>query len=142
MYLDTNFKKPVESEDSTEFDSVDNSQWFRSGNEYYVNSYFNIVTETFFQEPTLRFSEKIFKPIIYKLPFILYSTPFSLRQLRSLGYKTFGDFIDESYDEITDSEERIRVLNREVKRLCSLSLKEIHKWYIDMKEILIYLKLF
>ena len=61
-----------------------------------------------------------------------------MKHLRSLGYKTFHPFIDESYDEITDSEERMRVLNREVKRLCSLSLKEIHKWYIDMKEILIY----
>ena len=109
-----------------------------SGEEFYLDSYFNIVTETEYIEPTLRFSEKIFKPIIYKQPFILYSVPFLLKHLRSLGYKTFHPFIDESYDEITDSEERMRVLNREVKRLCSLSLKEIHKWYIDMKEILIY----
>ena len=109
-----------------------------SGEEFYLDSYFNIVTETEYIEPTLRFSEKIFKPIIYKQPFILYSVPFLLKHLRSLGYKTFHPFIDESYDEITDSEERMRVLNREVKRLCSLSLKEIHKWYIDMKEILLY----
>lgn len=109
-----------------------------SGEEFYLDSYFNIVTETEFIEPTLRFSEKIFKPIIYKQPFILYSVPFLLKHLRSLGYKTFHPFIDESYDEIEDNGERIRVLNQEVKRLCSLSLEEIHEWYSDMKEILIY----
>ena len=136
LYLDTNFKKPSESEDSTGFDSVSNSQWFKSGNEYYVDSYFNIVTETFFEEPALRFSEKIYKPIIYRQPFILYSTPFSLRQLRSVGYKTFGDFIDESYDEIQDHEKRLDALNEEVKRLCSLSLDELHNQYVKMKDIL------
>ena len=136
LYLDTNFKKPSESEDSTGFDSVSNSQWFNSGNEYYVDSYFNIVTETFFEEPTLRFSEKIYKPIIYRQPFILYSTPFSLRQLRSVGYKTFGDFIDESYDEIQAHEKRLDALNEEVKRLCSLSLDELHNQYVKMKDIL------
>ena len=136
LYLDTNFKKPSESEDSTGFDSVSNSQWFNSGNEYYIDSYFNIVTETFFEEPALRFSEKIYKPIIYRQPFILYSTPFSLRQLRSVGYKTFGDFIDESYDEIQDHEKRLDALNEEVKRLCSLSLDELHNQYVKMKDIL------
>ena len=109
-----------------------------SGEEFYLDSYFNIVTETEFAAPTLRLSEKIFKPVIYKQPFILYSIPFLLKHFRSLGYKTFHPFIDESYDEIEDNEERIGVLNQEVKRLCSLSLEEIHERYSDMKEILIY----
>ena len=61
-----------------------------------------------------------------------------MKHFRSLGYKTFHPSIDESYDEIEDNEERIRVLNQEVKRLCSLSLEEIHEWYSGMKEILIY----
>ena len=71
-------------------------------------------------------------------PFILYSTPYTLKYLRSLGYKTFGNFIDESYDEIEDNEKRIQILNKEVKRLCNLSLKELHKNYIDTKDILLY----
>ena len=58
-FLDTDFK----SEDD-QFNSVAIQNGFESGNEYYINSYFNIVTETFFYENTSRFSEKIFKPII------------------------------------------------------------------------------
>ena len=30
------------------------------------------------------------------------------------------------------------ILNKEVKRLCNLSLKELHKNYIDTKDILLY----
>ena len=66
----------------------------------------------------------------------LISKPFSLRQMRSVGYKTFGDFIDESYDEIQDHEKRLDALNEEVKRLCSLSLDELHNQYVKMKDIL------
>ena len=56
--------------------------------------------------------------------------------MRSVGYKTFGDFIDESYDEIQDHEKRLDALNEEVKRLCSLSLDELHNQYVKMKDIL------
>ena len=61
LFLDTDFK----SEDDA-FNSGQDSEWFESGNEFYINSYFNIVTETFFYENTSRFSEKNIYPIIYK----------------------------------------------------------------------------
>lgn len=32
-------------------------------------------------------------------PFIVYGSPFTLKSLRELGFKTFSPFIDESYDE-------------------------------------------
>ena len=108
------------------------------GDIFYNNSYFSIVTETCFYEDTIFLSEKTFKSIIHLHPFILYSTPYTLKHLRSLGYKTFGNFIDESYDEIENNEERIQILNKEVKRLCNLSLQQLHKNYIDTKDILLY----
>ena len=131
LFLDTDFK----SEDEA-FNSVADSEWFESGNEFYINSYFNIVTETFFYENTSRFSEKIFKPIIYKQPFLLYSTPFSLRKLKKMGYKTFDSIIDESYDDIEDNKKRLKALNDEVKRLCSISIFEWHYQYKDIEKIL------
>ena len=131
LFLDTDFK----SEDDA-FNSVADSEWFKSGNEYYINSYFNIVTETFFYENTSRFSEKIFKPIIYKQPFLLYSTPFSLKKLKKMGYKTFDGIIDESYDDIEDNKKRLQALNDEVKRLCNISIFEWHYQYKDIEKIL------
>ena len=43
-------------------------------------------------------------------PFVIVGNAYSLKMLKQLGYKTFGNVICEDYDEITDSEERMREL--------------------------------
>jgi hypothetical protein len=65
-------------------------------------------------------------------------TPFSLAKLREVGFKTFSPYIDESYDEETDNDKRFFMILDEVKRLCNMTKKEIHKWYYEMEDILIY----
>jgi hypothetical protein len=61
----------------------------------YEDSYFSIVSETcFFENVGRAFTEKTFKPILYKHPFILIAHPNSLELLRSLGYRNFHPFID------------------------------------------------
>jgi hypothetical protein len=67
---------------------------------YYPSHYYNtdvsIVSETTQMEffPT----EKIYKSLMLGHPFILYSGKDALAKLRELGFKTFGNVIDESYD--------------------------------------------
>lgn len=75
----------------------------------FYDSYLHICPETFQYKRAGRvfFSEKIFKPIMYMQPFTLIGEPYGLRTLREMGYETFGDIIDESYDEIDDNQERI-----------------------------------
>ena len=58
---------------------------------YYENTYFSIVSETnFFGEfgEGIFASEKIFRPILKKHPFIIVSRPNTLNILRQIGYKT------------------------------------------------------
>lgn len=59
-------------------------------------------------------SEKLFRSIIYKRPFIRFGMPNGLKVLQSWGFKTFdGILFDESYDDIDDSFERIdHILNQ------------------------------
>jgi hypothetical protein len=83
-------------------------------------------------------SEKPFKVIAQLTPFIIVSTPFYMKKLRELGFKTFSPWIDESYDEEENHEKRMIMLSEEIKRLCTMSLEEIHKWYYEMKDILLY----
>jgi hypothetical protein len=45
------------------------------------------------------FSEKVSRPLATGKPFVLLSGKGSLRLLRSWGFETFGDIIDESYDD-------------------------------------------
>ncbi len=118
----------------------------------YENTYFSLVTETSF--PFKRFhygvfenaitdvgrilSEKIFKPIAMKHPFIVVSNPRTLELLRTLGYKTFSPWIDESYDLIEDDAERLLAIAKETKRLCDLSTQELTEFLINCKEICEY----
>jgi len=73
----------------------------------FYHSYLHIVCETFVSH--VFFSEKTYKPIKYFQPFVLINGQYSLQYLRGLGYKTFGGYIDESYDHEPDNEKRIEM---------------------------------
>jgi len=64
-------------------------------------SFLHVVSETVWQDK-IHFTEKVFKPIVMHQPFVVLQAPGSLEYLRSYGFKTFGDFWDESYDRIVD----------------------------------------
>lgn len=66
-----------------------------------------VVTETVYRGNRKHLTEKTFKPICLKMPFVLTSTAGSLEYLRSYGFKTFGTVWDESYDLETDDDLRI-----------------------------------
>ena len=112
-------------------------QWSNFSHQY-KRIYFNIVTESCYNEDCIYMSEKIFKPISNLVPFIIVSTPFFLKKLREIGYKTFHPWINESYDEEVDNDKRFFMILDEIKRLCSMSKEEIHKWYYEMEDILLY----
>lgn len=112
-------------------------------NEYYENSYFSVVSETtFFTNEwyhSARFlSEKTFKAIAMKHPFILVSVPKSLEILRIMGYRTFSPMIDESYDNEPDDAKRMLMIVNEIERLSKLSEEELKKFLIDVKAICDY----
>jgi hypothetical protein len=51
-------------------------------------------------------SEKIFKPLAFQHPFIVYGSEGTLRYLQSLGFETFDNLWDESYDAVTSDSAR------------------------------------
>jgi GTPase involved in cell partitioning and DNA repair len=65
------------------------------------------VLETIFDGPKIHLTEKILRPIACGHPFILAAGPGSLEYLRSYGFKTFAPWIDESYDNETNSVRRL-----------------------------------
>lgn len=96
----------------------------------------HIVTETVFYYNKLHLTEKIFKPITHRRPFILVAAPGNLNYLKSYGFKTFDRWIDESYDNETDPGKRIEMIVGEIKKLCSLSMPELKIMHEEMKEVL------
>jgi hypothetical protein len=70
--------------------------------------YFNLVLESDFDFPTLMTSEKVIRPLMLGMPFVLGSTPGHLAYIRSLGFRTYNDIWDESYDLEEDKHKRLR----------------------------------
>lgn len=103
----------------------------------YSNSYFSIVTETnFYKNQPGRFvSEKVFKPIAQRHPFVLVSVPRTLELLRELGYKTFSPWIDESYDLETDDNKRLLMIVREIERLSNLTPDKLTVYLNNVRDI-------
>jgi hypothetical protein len=99
---------------------------------------FHIVTETIFYDSKLHLTEKIFKPIVARRPFILAAAPGNLAYLKGYGFKTFDKWIDESYDLEQDHDKRIAMIVDEIEKLCKLSPEELQTVYTEMREVLEY----
>lgn len=98
----------------------------------------HIVTETVFYQDKLHLTEKIFKPIVNKRPFILAGAPGNLEYLRSYGFKTFSKWIDESYDCELDPQKRLSMIVQEVEKICLLPDSQLDAMYKDMQDIVNY----
>lgn len=75
---------------------------------YYQQSLVSIVTETNFYDNEISLTEKSFKPTKEMHPFIIAGVKGVLKGMHELGFKTFAEFWDESYDDIDDPTERMR----------------------------------
>jgi len=87
------------------------------------DSFWHVVTETVFYYDKLHLTEKIFKPIVMKQPFMLVAAPGNLAYLKSYGFKTFDSIIDESYDQIQDPDSRIDAVVNQLVWYCTLSVE-------------------
>jgi len=102
----------------------------------YIDSYFSIVTETLFYQPGNYISEKTWKPIQHLHPFVIVGRPGTLKYLRQLGFKTFSDFWDESYDTIQENDKRMEVVYDLITKLLNLSNQEWDDMYNKLIPIL------
>lgn len=114
--------------------------------EHFSDSYFSIVNETLFYKTNYQYkhmldisptnsvflSEKIYKPLVCKHPFVLIAVDTALENLKKFGYKTFDGWIDESYDQEPDDDKRMEMCLAEIKRLCALSDDEWQQMIIEM----------
>jgi hypothetical protein len=76
---------------------------------WYAQTNFSIVAETHVDGERF-ISEKIFKPLAFQHPFIVYGTAGTLRFLHESGFETFNHVIDESYDNIVNPFVRLQAI--------------------------------
>ena len=102
---------------------------------HYNESFCIVVSETRFAQHTANISEKTYQAIQYKKPFILIGPPKSLEYIKTLGFKTFSDFWDESYDQETDHELRLLKIFKLFESVNNLDYFQRRKLYEDMNYI-------
>lgn len=107
--------------------------------ENFFDSYLHIVTETeCHTDYKYWLTEKIYKPIWFLQPFVCIGFFQSLKFLRGLGFKTFGEWIDESYDDIEDPNERTIAALNSARKFYNRDHDSILDDYEKMLETLIY----
>ena len=105
---------------------------------HYRLTFISTVLETHANTTTIFFSEKIWKPISLGQPFMLIAGMNYLAQLKKLGYKTFDRWIDESYDQMPDLNDRINCVVAQLKKLSLLSITELETMRLEMREVLFH----
>jgi hypothetical protein len=89
----------------------------------------HVVTETVFYGRRHHLTEKTFKPICLRMPFVMVSAAGSLEYLKRYGFRTFSDIWDESYDDETNDDLRLDKISQLLKDLDDQSPQELQKIY-------------
>jgi hypothetical protein len=100
----------------------DDTQFFA---EFYNNITLDVVTETVFNYPHPQITEKTLRPILHKRMFIIVGAPNILSTLHDMGFQTFPELIDESYDVITNPISRFNAIMVVIKKFCNMPLEDV-----------------
>ena len=101
----------------------------------YVTTGIEVVLETLFDDCRWHVTEKTLRAIACGKPFLLMATPGSLTYLRQYGFETFGELIDESYDQISDHRQRLQAVIAEMCRISSLAPESKTQLFIALHKI-------
>lgn len=100
-------------------DSVGPRAWV-GAKEYYDRSRTELINETHFELYGNSFlTEKSFKSIFYGLPYIILGPQYQLKALKELGYHSYPDLWDESYDTMPATVNKIRHIGEQINNLCN-----------------------
>lgn len=100
--------------------------------EPFSKSYFSIVTESEMSGGDIeRYTEKSVKALLCGHPVVILGNPFTLRTLKQLGFITFSDFWDESYDQVLDPADRLHKALGVIDQLLSMNESEFRQIMVD-----------
>lgn len=134
--LITNTSKTIDVDDLINIKGIGHEN-----KEMYLDTYISIVTESIFFQPDVKFptgflSEKIWKPIGHCHPFILVGPSRSLKHIKNeYGYMTFHPYIDESYDDVDDDYQRIKMIEFEIDKFSKKTKEEKVEFLNNVKDI-------
>jgi hypothetical protein len=118
-YVSPNLKPEWEVRDTISYNVSDIVPW-----DIYKHTKYSIVAETRY-EKVFFLTEKTTKPLFAKRLFIIFSSCGFLQHLRAMGFKTFNNVIDESYDSESNPVKRFEMAFSQVEYLSSLGYNDV-----------------
>jgi len=116
----------------------DNDMAVRANSNITQQAFLYIAAETMFSYPGPFVSEKSFKGIAAKRPFVMVGPPGNLKKLQEYGFQTFSFWWDESYDSIEDHSDRMIAVFNIIKEISQMSTNELITLGKDMANVLEY----
>jgi hypothetical protein len=101
----------------------------------YESFFVEIVCETYFSGETFFPTEKTWRPMLLKTPFIIQGPKGYLKNLKKLGFRTFSDWWSEGYDE-DDPGTSWHEITKIIDYLSCLSFSELYQMLEQMKDTL------
>lgn len=92
---------------------------------FYKDTLISIITETNYNAEECTLTEKSFKPLFNKHPFIIVGVAGSMQGLRDLGFQTFSEFWSEEYDNIESPSERMIAIEQILLQIGSWSAEQV-----------------
>lgn len=116
----------------------DHREHYKNNEEFlYQDTFLSIQLETYAIEKYPYFTEKTFRIISNRHPFIIHGAKNSLEFLKDMGFKTFNNWWDESYDSLSDHY-RLEAIFYLALEIANWPLDKINKIYSDMISTLEY----
>ena len=125
----------IETEDKYKSGEQDTSGFTDQLLDFYTNIFIDVVAETFTSGQTFFPTEKTFRPMLMKKPFILMGPINNLIYLRQMGFKTFHDYWDEDYDGYHPRIKFQKIIEL-INSIATKSNDELYDMYMDMQSIL------
>jgi hypothetical protein len=110
----------------------DGREWYPSM-DLYRHSWLEVVPETFYRHGYF-LTEKTIKPMVTKTPFLMVANQHYLKFLHSLGFKTFGDIIDESYDDYFHLQDRVRAMVDQLESIVAQGAQRFYQQALPVLE--------
>ena len=89
----------------------------------YVESCIDLVTAAYFDEGTV-ITEKAYKPMLYKKPFIILGPRYIHQALKNIGFKLYDELFDYSFDD-KPYEERLNSVITQIKQILKIPTSEL-----------------
>lgn len=129
LFSNKNFQHPLIQGGSNDINTTFISEFLK-------NSLVYIITETVSDYPHRYFTEKTWKAILTKVPFMIVGSQNSLQELQNFGFKTFNNWWSERYDTLPTAAERIEAMVLELKKLSELNPNKLLQLRLEMQTVI------